>query len=259
VVANADLLGTLGELVGAEHLQPGVVEQLARLRPTYPCWLTHIGLAGVPAEVLERAQGYYWDSWETDRVGRDALRFKIFVPTLYEPAMAPPGGQVLIVQKVQEMDYAAVADWPRHKRQVESFVFGHLSRMIPGLEDHVVVSSSASAQTAWRFTRNHQGAMLGWEMSPDQLGAGRPDLASPVRNLFFAGHWVRPGGGITPVIVSAQQAAQAVTRALSSREWPPQAAAGGVPESNALAPVEADRPPEEGRSLHVAQLQRWKA
>jgi phytoene dehydrogenase-like protein len=259
VVSNADLLGTLGELVGTEHLQPGVVEQLARLRPTYPCWLTHIGLAGVPAEVLERAQGYYWDSWEMDRVGRDALRFKIFVPTLYEPAMAPPGGQVLIVQKVQEMDYAAVADWPLHKRQVESFVFGHLSRMIPGIEDHIVVSSSASAQTSWRFTRNHQGAMLGWEMSPDQLGAGRPDLASPVRNLFFAGHWVRPGGGITPVIVSAQQAAQAVTRALSSREWPPQPAASGVPESHALAPVEADRPPEEERSMHVAQLQRAKA
>ena len=259
VVSNADLLGTLGELVGAEHLQPGVLEQLARLRPTYPCWLTHIGLAGVPAEVLERAQGYYWDSWDTDRVGRDALRFKIFVPTLYEPAMAPPGGQVLIVQKVQEMDYTAVADWPGHKRQVESFVFGHLSRMIPGIEDHVVVSSSASAQTSWRFTRNHQGAMLGWEMSPDQMGAGRPDLASPVRNLFFAGHWVRPGGGITPVIVSAQQAAQAVTRALSSREWPPPAAASGVPESHALAPVEADRPPEEGRSMHVARLQRGKA
>jgi phytoene dehydrogenase-like protein len=220
VVANADLLGTLETLVGAEHLPAGSLLQLRRLRPTFPCWLTHIGLAGVPAEELERVQGYHWDSWEMDRVGRDALRFKLFVPTLYEPGIAPPGGQVLIVQKVQELDYAGVADWQLHKRQVESFVFGHLSRMIPGIEDKIVVRTSASAQTSWRFTLNHQGAMLGWEMSPDQLGAGRPDVTSPVRNLFFTGHWVKPGGGITPVIVSAQHAAQAVAGALTRREWP---------------------------------------
>ncbi|HEV3073714.1 MAG TPA: NAD(P)/FAD-dependent oxidoreductase [Thermoanaerobaculia bacterium] len=229
VVSNADLLGTLEHLVGAEHLPPGTLPRLRGLRPTFPCWLTHIGLAGVPAEALEQAQGYYWDSWDMDRVGRDALRFKLFVPTLYEPAIAPPGGQVLIVQKVQELDYEAVTDWPEHKRQVESFVLGHLSRLIPGIEDKIVVRASASAETSWRFTLNHHGAMLGWEMSPDQLGAGRPDLASPVRNLFFAGHWVRPGGGITPVIVSAQHAAQAVAGALSRREWPPPAAASWDP------------------------------
>jgi hypothetical protein len=114
-----------------------------------------------------------------------------------------------------------VTDWPEHKRQVERFIFEHLSRMIPGIEDKIVVRTSASAETSWRFTLNHQGAMLGWEMSPDQLGATRPDLSSPVRNLFFAGHWVRPGGGITPVIVSAQHAAQAVAAAMSRREWPP--------------------------------------
>ncbi|HYL05398.1 MAG TPA: NAD(P)/FAD-dependent oxidoreductase [Thermoanaerobaculia bacterium] len=216
VVSNADLLATLEGMVGAEHLPPGCLEPLRRLRPTFPCWLTHIGLAGVEPEVLDQVQGYYWDGWDMDRVGRDSLRFKIFVPTLYEPAMAPPGGQVLIVQKVQEMSYEAVTDWPAHKRQVEGFVFGHLARMIPGIERKVVVATSASAQTSCRFTLNRQGAMLGWEMSPDQLGAGRPDLASPVRNLFFAGHWTRPGGGITPVIVSAQLAAQAVAKALDS-------------------------------------------
>jgi phytoene dehydrogenase-like protein len=240
VVSNADLLGTLEHLVGAEHLPPGTLPRLRGLRPTFPCWLTHIGLAGVPADALEQAQGYHWDSWDMDRVGRDALRFKLFVPTLYEPAMAPPGGQVLIVQKVQELDYAGVTDWPEHKRQVESFVLGHLARLIPGIEDKIVVRTSASAETSWRFTLNRQGAMLGWEMSPDQLGAGRPDLASPVRNLFFAGHWVRPGGGITPVIVSAQHAAQAVAGAMSRREWPPrtvsQAGGGPIEEIEEEAP-----------------------
>ncbi|HEX6901391.1 MAG TPA: NAD(P)/FAD-dependent oxidoreductase [Thermoanaerobaculia bacterium] len=210
VVSNADLLLTLEKLVGPEHLPPGELETLRRLRPTFPCWLSHLGLRGVPAGVLEESQGYYWDSYDMDRVGRDALRFKLFAPTLYEPGMAPDGEQILIVQKVLEMDYDAVQDWPHHKREMESFIFTNLERVLPGIGEHIVVRHSASARTSWRFTLNLQGAMLGWEMSPDQLGDGRPSPETAIRNLHCVGHWTRPGGGITPVIVSAQRVAQTI-------------------------------------------------
>jgi phytoene dehydrogenase-like protein len=212
VVSNVDLLLTLEELVGPAHLPPEAIEPVRRLRPTFPCWLTHIGLEGVPADVLEEAQGYYWDSWDMDRVGRDALRFKLFAPTLYEPAMAPHGKQILIVQKVLEMDYGAVEDWPRHKRDMEAFILSNLERVIPGIGERIVVRTSASARTSWRFTLNHRGAMLGWEMSPEQLGAGRPTPETAIRGLHCVGHWTQPGGGITPVIVSAQRVARTILR-----------------------------------------------
>lgn len=210
VISNADLRQTLEEMVGERHLPPGTLDELRRLRPSFPCWLTHLGLRGVPGDVLEEAQGYYWDTLEMDRVGRDALRFKLFAPTLYEPAMAPDGEQILIVQKVLEMDYGAVTDWPAHKREIEDFIFGHLERVIPGIGAHIAVRSSASAQTSQRFTWNQGGAMLGWEMSPGQLGEGRPAIETAVPGLYCVGHWTRPGGGITPVIVSAQQVARRV-------------------------------------------------
>jgi phytoene dehydrogenase-like protein len=212
VVSNADLLLTLERLVGPEHLPPEAVEPVRRLRTTFPCWLTHLGLKGVPAEVLEEAQGYYWDTWEMDRVGRDALRFKLFAPTLYEPAMAPRGEQVLIVQKVLDMDYDAVQDWPRHKRKIEEFIATNLERVIPGIGERIAVTSSASARTSWRFTLNTRGAMLGWEMSPEQLGMGRPAPETAIKGLYCVGHWTQPGGGITPVIVSAQRVAQTILR-----------------------------------------------
>jgi phytoene desaturase len=210
VVSNADLGETWQRLVGAEHLPPVTLEPLGRLRPTFPCWLTHLGLRGVPAAALEEAQGYYWDSWDVDRVGKDALRFKLFCPTLYDPGLAPEGGQVLIVQKVLEMDYEAVEDWPAHKQAVEAFVFRELERVLPGIGEHVVVATSASAHTSWRFTLNQRGAMLGWEMSPEQLAEGRPPRETPIRGLHLVGHWTRPGGGVTPVIVSAQRVAEQI-------------------------------------------------
>ena len=48
----------------------------------------------------------------------------------------------------------------------------------------------------------------------DLNGDRRPDIEGPVENLFLTGHWTRPGGGITPVIISAVRAAEAVVRKL---------------------------------------------
>ena len=211
VVSNADLLQTVERLLDPARLPADYLALVRGLRPTYPCFLTHIGLRGVPDEDLRRVHGYHWQGWDPERVGRDALVFKLFVPTLYEPAMAPPGGHVLIVQKVTEVDYDAVSDWQAHKAALERFVLEHLERLLPGFADRAVVRLSASAATSHRFTLNHRGAMLGWEMAPDQLGPQRPGVTGPVRNLFFVGHWTQPGGGVTPVIVSAMRVAELLT------------------------------------------------
>src|SRR6185436_19076823 len=127
----------------------------------------------------------YWDRWESDEVGQGALRFKIFVPTLFEPRMAPEGGQVLIIQKVTEFDYDSIEDWSAQKMELERFAFSRLEGLIPRLKDKTVVMCGATALTSYRYTLNSRGAMLGWEMSPDQLGTSRPELTSPIENLYF--------------------------------------------------------------------------
>jgi prolycopene isomerase len=87
---------------------------------------------------------------------------------------------------------------------------GRLRQILPGIDSHIVVKLSASAMTSYRFTNNWQGAMLGWEMSPGQLAEGRLPNSTPIKNLYLVGHWTQPGGGITPVIVSAQRVARSI-------------------------------------------------
>jgi phytoene dehydrogenase-like protein len=210
VVSNGDLLQTVEHMLGPEVVDADYLNHLKQLRSSFPCYLMHIGVKGISTETLEQAQGYYWNDWDADLMGRKDLTFKIFVPTLFEPAMAPPGGHVVIVQKVLDMDYEGVEDWHAHKDEIDAYILKNLDRVIPGFTDHIVVSTSASAHTSHRFTLNNQGAMLGWEISPDQLGENRPDIKGPIDNMYFTGHWVQPGGGITPVIISAMQVADVV-------------------------------------------------
>lgn len=210
VISNADLLQTVERLLPPRTVDEAYHRRLRELTPSFPCFLVHLGLEGVEPEILEDVQGYYWDEWEPERVGRGALRCKIFVPTLYEPRLAPPGGQIVILQKVQELDYGGVGDWPAHKEEVERKMVDHLKGVIPGVSRKIRVQLAASARTSWRFTLNEAGAMLGWEMSPDQLGEGRPPVEGPVDGLYLVGHWTRPGGGVTPVILSAVHVAQRI-------------------------------------------------
>jgi phytoene dehydrogenase-like protein len=210
VISNADLVQTLERLVGPRHVDPELVRHVRSLRPTMPCYLVHIGLRNQPLDELQSVAGYHWQSWDTERVATDM--FKIFVPTVFDPSMAPPGAQIVVLQKVTEVDYDRVLDWAAHKREIERDLMQRLNAVLPGIEARVVVRLAASAFTAWRFTLNHRGAMLGWEMAPDSLGDQRPGIVSSIQNLYFVGHWTRPGGGITPVIVSAMQAAREVCR-----------------------------------------------
>ncbi len=208
VVSNADLTLTMESLLGPEVVGADAIRRLKALRPTSPCFLVHLGLRDLPVSALEPATGYHWRSWNADEVVHDT--FKIFIPTMYEPAMAPPGGQIIILQRIMELDYDRVDDWAAHKAAIEEDLVTRLEAKIPGVSAHIVSRSSASALTSWRFTLNLQGAMLGWEMSPDQLGDHRPAVDGPVRGLYLCGHWTRPGGGITPVIVSAMEVARRV-------------------------------------------------
>lgn len=216
VVSNADAVHTFRDLVGEDHCGAEFLKHLESLIPTLPCFLVHIGLRDMDPARLEAVEGYYWNSYDPGDMVREV--FKIFIPTHYDPEIAPPGCQVLIVQKLVPVSWQQVTDWKAHREQVHSWIMQRLRTVLPEIDRHVVVNLSASALTSYRFTNNWQGAMLGWEMSPEQLGAARPSNLTPIANLYLTGHWTRPGGGVTPVIVSAQRTAGAILSGKDS--WP---------------------------------------
>ncbi len=208
VVSNADVLQTYEKLVGERYCGGEVLEGLRSLRPSFPCYLMHMGLKGLSHDLKEEIEGYYWRSWDAEDLQHTF--FKIFFTTMFDADLAPPGHDILIVQKWGTSNFDQISDWPAHKRETENYILSQLRGLIPGLDDKIVVQMSASAHTSYRYTLNFRGAMLGWEMSPDQLGPLRPANRTPIENLYLVGHWTRPGGGITPVIVSAQRVAELI-------------------------------------------------
>jgi prolycopene isomerase len=75
-------------------------------------------------------------------------------------------------------------------------------RFLPGLSGAVEVMEIGTPLTNIRYTGNHRGAIYGWDQTVDNCGASRLPHRTPVKNLFLAGAWTRPGHGYSAVIWS---------------------------------------------------------
>ena len=208
VVSNADAIHTYRDLLGEENGGGWMTPHLKSLNHSYPCFLMHIGVQGMDPDKLAHSEGYDWQRCDPSDIIPNV--FKIFVPTRFDPNIAPPGCQIIITQRPSPHMAGDDVDWAAHKADLQAKTLARVRDEHPDIDDHIVTISSATAMTSQRFTGNWQGGMLGWEMSPDQLGPSRLPIYTPIDNLYLTGHWTQPGGGITPVIVSAQRVAKAI-------------------------------------------------
>ena len=81
---------------------------------------------------------------------------------------------------------------------------------IMSLRENLTFSEAATPRTMERYTRNEDGALYGFALTPDQIGPGRPLTDTPLPGLHLAGHWTQPGGGIYGVVTSGIQSAREV-------------------------------------------------
>jgi phytoene desaturase len=74
--------------------------------------------------------------------------------------------------------------------------------LLPGLSKAIEVKEIGTPLTNARYTSNYRGAIYGWDQTPDNSGDRRIGHATPVKNLYLAGAWTRPGHGYSGVIQS---------------------------------------------------------
>ncbi|MBW1799426.1 MAG: NAD(P)/FAD-dependent oxidoreductase [Deltaproteobacteria bacterium] len=76
--------------------------------------------------------------------------------------------------------------------------------VIPGLSSMIEIAEAATPLTNWRFTGNTEGAIYGFEQSMNNAYMNRIDNRTPVKGLYLAGAWGKPGGGYTGVLRSGE-------------------------------------------------------
>jgi all-trans-retinol 13,14-reductase len=74
--------------------------------------------------------------------------------------------------------------------------------LLPGLSGAIEVKEIGTPLTNIRYTGHHRGAIYGWDQTVNNSGSRRVGHTTPIKNLYLAGAWSRPGHGYGAVIPS---------------------------------------------------------
>jgi prolycopene isomerase len=146
-------------------------------------------------------------AWRSSLAG-DPSWLSVTVPTLADPGLAPAGEHLLILTTL--IPYGAQASWRKGKDALTARLLELAERQFPGLRGRLEFVESGTPRTLERYTRNTEGALYGWELSPAQVGSGRLSSATPIPGLRLVGHWTQPGGGVYGVVSSGIITARSV-------------------------------------------------
>jgi phytoene desaturase len=210
VVSNADAGQTLEELVGREAFPRRYAAHVGHMRRSISAFVVYAA-----AEIQPPAgtchETFLYPGWDHEdafhgSLGGEPDWLSVTVPTLSDPSLAPEGRHLLTLTTL--VPYASSSTWRERKEPLARRLLERADRHFPGLLRGLRFVESATPRTMERYTRNSDGAIYGWELSPSQVGPGRPAIETPLPGLLLAGHWTLPGGGVYGVVHSGIDAAR---------------------------------------------------
>lgn len=232
VIANASPHGLFHSLDDEDGRWKDYLARLDRMSVSLSCFQVFLGLKKdlmgalrIPDTEIACESGYDIEADYQAALSGDLSNPTLFV-TLYDnlyPGYSPKGKNTVNLIVLQGFDHwkKYEADYRQGRKDAyraeKERMAGILIRqaekiLLPGLSKAIEVKEIGTPLTNLRYTGNYRGAIYGWDQTLDNSGNRRVGHATPIRNLYLAGAWTRPGGGYGAVISSGLQCFAEATR-----------------------------------------------
>lgn len=211
VVSNADAAWTYRHLVKTEHRHKWTNRRLERSRYSMGLYVWYFGTNRTYDDVVHHTilLGPRYKELLKDIFKRKVLAddFSLYLhrPTATDPSLAPPGCDTFyVLSPVPNLE--SCVDWSEQRSEYQQRIQSFLSStLLPGLEQHVVVSEDMTPLEFQRDLLSFRGAAFGFEPVLRQSAYFRPHNESEdVRGLFLVGAGTHPGAGVPGVLSSAR-------------------------------------------------------
>jgi prolycopene isomerase len=141
----------------------------------------------------------------------------IRIPTLADPALAPPGEH--IVSTVVPMPFDIGVPWREARERYTEMVLDQIEAHLPGYRAGLIFAEGSTPLALHRYSLALNGAMYGWENNPTQTQSRRPGHRTPIEGLYLSGAWTQPGSGANNCMQSGLQTAQIVLGATDQDQF----------------------------------------
>ncbi|HEY5501838.1 MAG TPA: NAD(P)/FAD-dependent oxidoreductase [Candidatus Anoxymicrobiaceae bacterium] len=212
IVSNANPIATCYDLLGKENVPRSYLKALAEGHIAVSTFNVYMGL-DCPGEAIGATGHEYFINESYDQDEHYNAMFttgmqKYWVLTNYnsaDPEFSPEGTSVMVLTTV--LDGVAwtelePARYVETKERLAAQLIAATDRRFGGLADHISVVEVSTPLTNMRYSGNPGGSILGFDY--DVIGSPMMRLPNrgPLEGLYFAGAWVRMGGGFETCIQS---------------------------------------------------------
>jgi phytoene desaturase len=233
VVTNSDVARTYGELIDHPRARAFVRSQRRRLEPACSGVVLYLGCRRAWPELLHHS---FFFARDPHREFHDLYdrRIPTLDPTLYvcvpsvtDPAVAPPGGSsvyVLVHTPYRTQNW----DWQSEGDAYREFLLQQLEeRGMPGLRESIVTERMLTPLDIERIYRSVRGSIYGIVTRRGLASAFKPGNRCPLfSGLYFCGGSSNPGAGVPMVLMSGQIAAECLLKDAAPVAGPAYLAAG---------------------------------
>jgi len=232
VVSNASALTTLKEMLPKGVLSTDYLKKLEDYRPSMSTFIVWLGLNKA---LRGKIKGYSIpvpsgrgpeDDYQSCLKGEvDKVSFGVTIyDNLFEGYSKPGTSNLMLLflcgyepWRKFEADYRAgrKKEYYKEKERWTNILIRRAEeKVVPGLSSMIEVKDSATPLTNWRFTRNPEGAIYGFEQSMNNAYMNRIDNRTPIKGLYLASAWGNPGGGYGGVLRSGE-----ITFGMMMEDW----------------------------------------
>ncbi len=222
VVSNANAYDTFHKMLDEGEYLKDYLAKMENFSVSLSSFQIFLGLKNdlIGKLGIKDTEIFYEPGYDVEEGYKAALNADIensgFGLTLYDnlyPGYSPAGKNTLNIIVLQgydhwkkyEADYFSgnKTDYRKEKERMADILINQVEKtLLPGLSKAIEVKEIGTPLTNVRYTDNYQGAIYGWDQTLDNSGINRLPHNTPIKNLYLAGAWTKPGHGYGGVIWS---------------------------------------------------------
>ncbi|MBD1379480.1 phytoene desaturase family protein [Metabacillus arenae] len=222
LISNMDPKKMLNMIPEKEKLPNRFKMKVENVKPSYSCVQAYIILDGVFSNLYNEKnhEVFVCDYHDLNKVEQDILLGNYeempYCVTIYENII--PNYQSSSESTLTMMQIASHKDWEnltkeeynQKKKDVEKIYINRLEKIYPNISKKIKHIELATPMTVKRYTGHSEGAIYGAAQSVEQsLHRNLPQI-TPIKHLYLAGAWTRPGAGYAGVISSGYNLATTI-------------------------------------------------
>jgi prolycopene isomerase len=222
VVSNANSFDTFHKMMDEQEVLQEYLSKMEGLSVSLSCFQVFLGLnrdlvgeLGVTDSEIFVETGYDSDKSYNDILNADIENCgygAMLYDNLYE-GYSPKSKNTLNILTLQGFDHwkkyegdywnGNKKEYKAEKERMADILIARLEeKLLPGLAQAIEVKDIGSPLTNVRYTGNYRGAIYGWDQTLSNSGQNRVPHQTPIKNLYLAGAWTRPGHGYGGVLYS---------------------------------------------------------